>query len=148
MNKMNKKGFTLIEMLVVIAIIAVLVSIIVPVVGNSTTKAAAATNAANLRSVMAEVAAKHMAEPDKYPVKEGAYTAVNGVITFSGTGDDAVTMTVPAAKAVSAGDYSIAKDTQMSVYITADEITAEYGTDGTIAKLSEVAETGKAPTAE
>ena len=36
MNKMNKKGFTLIEMLVVIAIIAVLVAIIVPTVSNST----------------------------------------------------------------------------------------------------------------
>lgn len=54
MNKMNKKGFTLIEMLVVIAIIAILVSIIIPVVANSTEKASAATNAANLRSVKAE----------------------------------------------------------------------------------------------
>ena len=53
MNKMNKKGFTLIEMLVVIAIIAVLVSIIIPVVGNSTAKAKAATDAANLRSAKA-----------------------------------------------------------------------------------------------
>lgn len=51
--KMNKKGFTLIEMLVVIAIIAVLVSIIIPIVGNSTTKAQAATDAANLRSMKA-----------------------------------------------------------------------------------------------
>ena len=39
MKKMNKKGFTLIEMLAVIAIIAVLVAIIVPAVGSSTTKA-------------------------------------------------------------------------------------------------------------
>ena len=55
MKKMNKKGFTLIEMLVVIAIIAILVSIIIPVVSNSTAKAQAATNAANLRSVKAEI---------------------------------------------------------------------------------------------
>lgn len=48
----HKKGFTLIEMLVVIAIIAVLVSIVVPVVGNTTDKAKAATDAANLRSVL------------------------------------------------------------------------------------------------
>lgn len=53
MTKMNKKGFTLIEMLVVIAIIAVLVSIVVPTVSKSTTKAAAATDAANLRSAQA-----------------------------------------------------------------------------------------------
>lgn len=55
MNKMNKKGFTLIEMLVVIAIIAVLVAIIVPTVTSSTDKAAAATDAANLRSAKATV---------------------------------------------------------------------------------------------
>jgi len=55
MNKMNKKGFTLIEMLVVIAIIAVLVAIIIPIVGSSTEKARAATDAANLRSVKASL---------------------------------------------------------------------------------------------
>lgn len=49
----NKKGFTLIEMLVVIAIIAVLVSIVIPVVGQSTTRAKAATDAANMRSTLA-----------------------------------------------------------------------------------------------
>ena len=53
--KMNKKGFTLIEMLVVIAIIAVLVSIVIPVVSSATDKAGAATNAANLRAVYAEL---------------------------------------------------------------------------------------------
>lgn len=50
----NKKGFTLIEMLVVIAIIAVLVAVAVPVVSNSTTKAKAATDAANLRTAMSD----------------------------------------------------------------------------------------------
>ena len=48
----NKKGFTLIEMLVVIAIIAVLVAIVIPTVSNATTKAEAATDAANLRNVL------------------------------------------------------------------------------------------------
>lgn len=48
----NKKGFTLIEMLVVIAIIAVLVAIVIPTVTSATTKAEAATDAANLRSVL------------------------------------------------------------------------------------------------
>ena len=51
----NKKGFTLIEMLVVVAIIAILVAIVVPVVSNSTQKARAATDAANLRAVYAEL---------------------------------------------------------------------------------------------
>lgn len=54
MNKMNKKGFTLIEMLVVIAIIAILVAIIVPTVMRANTKAKAASDAANLRTVISE----------------------------------------------------------------------------------------------
>lgn len=51
----NKRGFTLVEMLVVIAIIAILVSIIIPTVSKSTTKANAATNAANMRAVKGTV---------------------------------------------------------------------------------------------
>lgn len=70
--KMNKKGFTLIEMLVVIAIIAILVAIIVPVVNNSTVKARAAADAANLRSIAAEVAID-LLDND----------TVNGTYTFS-----------------------------------------------------------------
>lgn len=54
MKKMNKKGFTLIEMLVVIAIIAILVAIIIPTVSNATTKAKEATDVANIRSLVAE----------------------------------------------------------------------------------------------
>ena len=57
---MNKKGFTLIEMLVVIAIIAILVAIVVPTVSNSTMKATAATNAANLRSYKAELSIDYL----------------------------------------------------------------------------------------
>ena len=59
--KMNKKGFTLIEMLVVIAIIAVLVSIVIPTVTSATDKAAAATNAANMRSFKAELTTAYLA---------------------------------------------------------------------------------------
>ena len=55
MKKMNKKGFTLIEMLVVIAIIAVLVAIVIPTVGNATEKAKEAADAANIRAAIAEV---------------------------------------------------------------------------------------------
>ena len=51
----NKKGFTLIEMLAVIAIIAVLVAIVIPTVTSSTTKADAAVDAYNLRSIMGQL---------------------------------------------------------------------------------------------
>ena len=62
--KMNKKGFTLIEMLVVIAIIAVLVSIVIPVVGNSTEKAELAADAANIRAAVAEVTTRQLGDGD------------------------------------------------------------------------------------
>lgn len=52
MSNCRKKGFTLIEMLVVIAIIAILVAIVVPTVSKATNKASYATDAANLRSIM------------------------------------------------------------------------------------------------
>ncbi|MDD5902002.1 MAG: prepilin-type N-terminal cleavage/methylation domain-containing protein [Oscillospiraceae bacterium] len=61
----NKKGFTLIEMLVVIAIIAILVAIIIPVVTSATAKAAAATNAANLRSYKAELVTSYLANGEE-----------------------------------------------------------------------------------
>ena len=48
----KKKGFTLIEMLVVIAIIAILVAVVVPAVSNGSKRAKAATDAANLRVVL------------------------------------------------------------------------------------------------
>lgn len=54
MKNMNKKGFTLIEMLVVIAIIAILVAIIIPTVSNATEKAKQATDLANVRSMVAQ----------------------------------------------------------------------------------------------
>lgn len=51
----SKKGFTLVEMLVVIAIIAILVAIIIPVVNDTTRKAKASADAANLRVVLGEL---------------------------------------------------------------------------------------------
>ncbi len=56
MKKMNKKGFTLAELLIVVAIIAVLVAIAIPVFSSQLSKAKAATDAANIRSGYAEIA--------------------------------------------------------------------------------------------
>ena len=60
----NKKGFTLIEMLAVIAIIAVLVSIIIPAISTSTDKAKAAADAANLRSTLGSLNSEVMLNND------------------------------------------------------------------------------------
>lgn len=80
----DKKGFTLIEMLVVIAIIAVLVAIIIPVVVSSTTKANAATDAANLRSVMGEANTLLMMEDPTGSVLKTAKIDVGDCKSFPG----------------------------------------------------------------
>ena len=86
MNKrLNKKGFTLIEMLVVIAIIAVLVAIIIPVVVSSTDKAEAATDAANLRSVLGEANSLLMLEDATGSVLQTAKLDVGDCKTFPGS---------------------------------------------------------------
>ena len=110
----NKKGFTLIEMLVVIAIIAVLVAIIIPVVTNSTVKAAAAANAANMRSFKSEITTLFLQEqgvstknievdsstnavsfPTNTTVKYPAMKAISGFNEVQDT--DAATATTPTA---------------------------------------------------
>ena len=53
----NEKGFTLAELLIVVAIIGVLVAISIPIFTSQLEKAREATDAANLRSAYAEIAA-------------------------------------------------------------------------------------------
>ena len=53
-KKLNKKGFTLAELLVVVAIIGVLVAISIPIFTSQLEKAKEATDAANFRAAYAE----------------------------------------------------------------------------------------------
>ena len=53
--KKNEKGFTLMEMLIVVAIIAVLVAIAIPTFNSSLNKAKQATDEANIRAGYASV---------------------------------------------------------------------------------------------
>ena len=58
MNKQNKYGFTLAELLIVVAIIAVLVAIAIPIFTSQLEKSRDAVTMANLRSAYAEAAAQ------------------------------------------------------------------------------------------
>ena len=53
--KLNKKGFTLAELLIVVAIIAVLVAIAIPVFNGAVEKAGVSTDAANIRAAYASL---------------------------------------------------------------------------------------------
>ncbi len=119
--KMNKKGFTLIEMLVVIAIIAVLVSIIIPVVGNSTDKAACATNAANLRSALASA---QVAILQDLPDAAGTITIADGKGTY---GDQTfkVSASVDCSLCEAGVPPTISYDAEGNVTVNYNDVTIE-----------------------
>lgn len=73
----NKKGFTLMEMIIVVAIIAILAVITIPTLTANTTKAEKAADAANLRSAKAAYQVQVMEEGDSV-VKEGFYDVESG----------------------------------------------------------------------
>jgi len=62
-KKLNKKGFTLAELLVVVAIIGVLVAISIPIFTSQLEKAREATDMANIRAAYAEVVADGLTDP-------------------------------------------------------------------------------------
>ena len=66
LKKMNKKGFTLAELLIVVAIIAVLVAISIPIFSAQLEKAKEATDMANIRSAYAEVVAAYLGDSQKH----------------------------------------------------------------------------------
>ena len=63
----NKKGFTLMEMLIVVAIIVILLAIASPSFNNSLRKAKLAADEANVRSYYAEVMVQAMTDDTKIP---------------------------------------------------------------------------------
>lgn len=63
-KKLNKKGFTLAELLVVVAIIGVLVAISIPIFTSQLEKAREATDMANIRAAYAEVVATGLTDPN------------------------------------------------------------------------------------
>lgn len=76
MRKMlNKKGFTLMEMLIVVAIIAVLVAIAIPVFNGALTKSKEAADVANVRAAYAEWQVSILTENTAIPADAAAFLA-------------------------------------------------------------------------
>ncbi len=66
----NKEGFTLAELLIVVAVIAILVAISIPVFSSQLEKAREAVDAANIRAAYAECMTSIIAEGDDADLSE------------------------------------------------------------------------------
>ena len=84
--KKNNKGFTLMEMLIVVAIIAILIAIAIPTFSSSLNKARVATDEANIRSGYANVMATVLTS-DAFDVENNG----TGTATFVLNKDGSVT---------------------------------------------------------
>lgn len=80
----SKKGFTLAELLIVVAIIAVLVAIMIPVFGSSRESAILSKDAANIRAAYAEAVVNAMTE-NAYDGDKLKVTVDGKAIVDSGT---------------------------------------------------------------
>jgi len=82
----NKKGFTLAELLIVVAIIAVLVAVSIPIFTAQLEKSRESTDIANLRAAKAAAVTKVL--DGSLGTKTLTYDASNGVLTetYSGSG--------------------------------------------------------------
>ena len=87
MKKNNKKGFTLAELLIVVAIIAVLVAVAIPVFTSQLEKSKVSADAANIRACYAEAMANSL-------IADGASTTATTKFKAQTAGDKFATYNV------------------------------------------------------
>ena len=92
-KKLNKKGFTWAELLIVVAIIGVLVAIAIPVFTSQLEKSREATDMANVRSAYAEVVTNYLDKASVISISVPAHQNVSGwqtspdpVLVYQGNG--------------------------------------------------------------
>lgn len=102
----NKKGFTLAELLIVVAIIAILVAVAIPTFTSSLDKARLSTDKANVRAAYAEAVVKYL---------DSTSTAKEGTVA-----------TVTASTIASAAEYDSVKSIQTGTITFTDNTTLEY----------------------
>jgi len=122
-KRVNKKGFTLAELLIVVAIIAVLVAIAIPVFSTQLEKSREATDAANIRAAYAEVLTESLQNPDEDCERE--VTLVQTTTGWQNTGIgkiggiDVSSLTVGSGKVVKISyKADAADDEKLSIVVT------------------------------
>lgn len=119
---LNKKGFTLMEMLIVIAIIVILVAIAVPSFDSSLDSAKASTDAANLRAAKSAAQVKAVEDDYKTGTHYFYYDMDKGDVEYIGT-----TLTDPDLDNVNAaGSCGNHDEAYIKVTITNGKVTAEW----------------------
>ncbi len=108
----NKKGFTLMEMLIVVAIIAVLVAIAIPVFNGALTKSKEAADVANIRAAYAEWQVGVLTENKTIPADTTKFLA--------GADDNAVTLNYP-------GKFTKVADKENTFQYAATKLTDNNG---------------------
>ncbi len=117
--KKNNKGFTLAELLIVVAIIAVLVAIAIPVFTSQLEKAREATDMANVRSAYAAAVIEFLGDGSQdisvnVPAKQTVFgsweSATNNVLSTE-IGSFADSYTVPAPTSASGWNVTITAST-------------------------------------
>ena len=116
MKKNNKKGFTLAELLIVVAIIAVLVAVAIPVFTSQLEKSREGVDLANLRSAYGEAVADALASSDGNGKASTTYTMQHKDTAFP-LGTDTLPSELQASTGL-AGWKSAANPTTFNVQVT------------------------------
>lgn len=100
-KKLTKKGFTLAELLIVVAILAILVAVSIPIFTSQLDKAKTATDDANVRAAKAAAVTAYLTS-EETAEEVYLYDAANGQVITTGSVTDGYNQKV---------ENSIAKDT-------------------------------------
>ena len=126
----NKKGFTLAELLIVVAIIGVLVAISIPIFTSQLEKAREATDMANIRSAYAEASAAALTEEawtSTNPAADSTFTKYEYKAGSNGGNDSTWSVTVKATqKSTSNGTDGWANGKPTIGGVSVDAGTTQY----------------------
>ena len=130
LKKLMKKeeGFTLAELLIVVAIIAVLVAVSIPIFTGQLKKSRLATNQANARAAKAAAVTEYLSMSDPSSFKSGNYDVTSGIFT-AGTAKGSVTKTTQPNTWTVESDANLTTGTYNNVGVT-------LGSDGEVTQYS------------
>ena len=124
----SKKGFTLAELLIVVAIIGVLVGISIPIFSAQLRKSKVATNQANARAAKAAAVADLLDKAQtedayyEYDVATGTIEAKTSAVTTTDTDGDNVADKIGVTVDYTAGSATAAEKTEVTVDMSDTDI--------------------------